>query len=222
MIPLKKNYYMVLDTETANAFDDPLVYDVGFAVIDKKGNIYETFSYVVKEVFYGMRDVMQSAYYAAKIPKYEKDIVEGKRIVAPFAVIRAKIVEILNKYQITAVIAHNARFDLNALNTTQRYLTKSKYRYFFPYGTQIWDSLAMARTTIGKQITYKIWCKERGYITRNGMPRLTAEVLYRFITQDETFDESHTALEDVLIELLIFVRCVRQHKKMQRTYWRTA
>ena len=44
---MKKNYYIVLDTETANAFDDPLVYDVGFVIIDKKGNIYETFSYVV-------------------------------------------------------------------------------------------------------------------------------------------------------------------------------
>lgn len=216
-----KNYYLVIDTETANGLDEPLTYDIGFAVIDKKGNIYETFSYIVSEVFFGMRDVMQSAYYATKIPKYEKDIAEGKRVVAPFAVIRAKVIEMLNKYQITAVIAHNARFDVTALNTTQRYLTKSKYRYFFPYGTQIWDSLAMARTTIGRQPTYKMWCKERGYITRNGMPRLTAEVLYRFITQDETFDESHTALEDVLIELLIFVRCVRQHKKMQRTYWST-
>lgn len=218
----RKNYYLVIDTETANGLEQPLTYDIGFAVTDKKGNIYETFSYVVSEIFYGMRDVMQSAYYAAKIPKYEKDIADGKRIVARFAAIRAKIVETLDKYQITAVIAHNARFDLTALNTTQRYLTKSKYRYFFPYGTQIWDSLAMARTTIGKQITYKLWCKERGYTTKNGMPRLTAEVLYRFITHDETFDESHTALEDVLIERLIFVRCVRQHKPMQRTYWKAA
>jgi DNA polymerase III epsilon subunit-like protein len=215
-----KNYYLVIDTETANGLDEPLTYDIGFAVTDKKGNIYETFSYIVSEVFYGMRDVMQSAYYATKIPKYEEDIANGKRVVAPFAVIKAKVIEMLNKYQITAVIAHNARFDVTALNITQRYLTKSKYRYFFPYGTQIWDSLAMARTTIGRQPTYKMWCKERGYITRNGMPKLTAEVLYRFITQDETFDESHTALEDVLIELLIFVRCVRQRKKMQRTYWK--
>ena len=217
-----KSYYLVIDTETANGLDCPLVYDVGFAVIDKKGNIYETFSYVVKEVFYGMRDVMQTAYYATKIPKYEEDIKSGKRIVAPFAVIRAKVIEMLNKYQITAVIAHNMRFDYNALNNTERYLTKSKYRYFLPFNTPIWCSLAMARTTIGRQPTYKIWCKERGYTTRNGMPRLTAEVLYRFITQDETFDESHTALEDVLIELLIFVRCIRQHKKMQRTYWKVA
>ena len=31
-----KNYYIVLDTETANGLDDPLTYDIGFAVIDMK------------------------------------------------------------------------------------------------------------------------------------------------------------------------------------------
>ena len=218
----KKNYYLVIDTETANGLDEPLVYDIGFAVIDKKGNIYETFSYVVSDVFYGMRDVMQTAYYAEKIPRYEADIAEGKRTVASFLTIRKKIAEILNKYQITAVMAHNMRFDLNALNTTTRYLTKSRYRYFFPYKTQIWCTLAMAKSLIAKQKTYKIWCKERGYVQKNGTPRLTAEILHRFFTQDETFDESHTALEDVLIEIWIFVRCMRQHKPMQRTYWKTA
>lgn len=218
----KKNYYLVIDTETANGLEQPLVYDVGFAIIDKKGNIYETFSYIVYDIFCQMKDLMQTAYYAEKISQYEQDLKDGKRIIATFDTIRRKVWEILAKYQITAVIAHNARFDLNALNTTQRYLTKSKYRYFFPYNTQIWDSLAMAKSTIAKQVIYKMWCKERGYITRNGQPRLTAEILYRFITHDETFNESHTALEDVLIELLIFVRCVRQHKAMQRTYWKTA
>ena len=36
----KKKFYMVLDTETANGLDDPLVYDIGFAIIDKKGQVY--------------------------------------------------------------------------------------------------------------------------------------------------------------------------------------
>ena len=33
--------YVVLDTETANSIDCPLVYDVGFEVIDSKGRVYE-------------------------------------------------------------------------------------------------------------------------------------------------------------------------------------
>ena len=42
----RKHYHIVLDTETTNGFDDPFVYDCGFAVVDKKGNVYEKFSFV--------------------------------------------------------------------------------------------------------------------------------------------------------------------------------
>ena len=34
-----KDYYLVLDVETANSTNDPLVYDLGFAVCDRKGKI---------------------------------------------------------------------------------------------------------------------------------------------------------------------------------------
>ena len=32
----RKNYYLVYDTETTNGFDDPIVYDIGGAIIDKR------------------------------------------------------------------------------------------------------------------------------------------------------------------------------------------
>ena len=41
----RKKYFLVVDVETANSLDDPMVYDVGFLVGDKQGNIYE------KEIF---------------------------------------------------------------------------------------------------------------------------------------------------------------------------
>jgi DNA polymerase III epsilon subunit-like protein len=144
----------------------------------------------------------------------------GERKLVTLATAQSIIAYNLKKFNISAVIAHNMRFDYNALNTTLRYLTKSQKRYFLPYNTTIWCSLAMARTTIGKQKTYQLWCKENGYITRNNQPRLTAEILYRYITDNNDFIESHTGLEDVLIEKEIFAHCIRQHKKMQRTYWK--
>jgi hypothetical protein len=52
------------------------------------------------------------------------------------------------------------------------------------------------------------------------VPRFTAEILYRYITDNLEFTESHTGLEDTLIEKEIFAYCVRQKKKMQRTYWK--
>ena len=50
-IDKRKHYILVLDTETANSLDDPLVYDIGFAVADTKGHIYERFSFIVIKVF---------------------------------------------------------------------------------------------------------------------------------------------------------------------------
>ena len=46
-IDKRKNYYMVFDTETSNSLDDPIMYDLGGAIIDKKGQVYETFSFII-------------------------------------------------------------------------------------------------------------------------------------------------------------------------------
>ena len=220
---MEKNYYLMLDTETANGLDCPIVYDIGFAVIDKKGNVYESYSFVVYEVFCKMKDLMQTAYYKEKIPMYEKDLTEGKRKIATYKTIKTIIANLCKKYNIVAIVAHNARFDYKSTVNTQRYLTKSKYRYFLPYGIPIWCTLTMARQTIAKQPTYKMWCKENGFTTKNGAVRLTAEVLYRFITQDIGFTESHTGLEDVMIEKEIFTKILRQHKKIDKSpFKRTA
>ena len=40
-IDRRKTYYLVFDTETTNSMDDPIVYDIGGAVVDKNGNNVE-------------------------------------------------------------------------------------------------------------------------------------------------------------------------------------
>ena len=220
------HYIIVADTETCNGvmidekldLSDSLVYDLGFAVVDKRGHVYETYSFVIKEVFYGMKEVMRSAYYANKIPRYEKEINEGTRKVVSFFEARKTLLDTMAKYNTNTIAAHNARFDYNALNVTQRYLTKSKYRYFFPYTTEFWDTLKMARQTIGKQKSYRLFCEMNNYMTKHKVPqvRLTAEILHRYLTGNKNFEESHTGLEDVLIEKDILAHCFRQHKAMKK------
>lgn len=212
----RKNYYIVLDTETTNGFDDPIVYDCGFAVVDKKGNVYEHFSFVNREVFCNMKDLMQSAYYANKIPMYWEQIKKGERKITSYYMIRKTLHDVCKKYNVKAIMAHNMRFDYRATSTTQRYLTKSKYRWFLPYGIEIWDTLKMAQDTICKQTMYKEWCHKNGYVTKNNRPQATAEVLYKYISGNENFIESHTGLEDVLIEKEIFAHCMAQHKPMRK------
>lgn len=215
-IDRRKSYYMVFDTETSNGLDDPIVYDIGFAIVDKKGNVYEAKSFVIYETFCKMKDLMQSAYYADKIPNYIEQIERGERKIVRFATAKKIMRELCEKYNIKAIMAHNARFDYKATATTQRYLTKSKYRFFLPYGIELWDTLKMARDTICKQTMYKEWARKNGYVTKNNQVKATAEILYRYISGNNDFVESHTGLEDVLIEKEIFAHCMRQHKSMRK------
>ena len=219
-IDKRKRYIAVIDTETANTLEEPLVYDIGWAIVNKQGKVYCTRSYLVKEIFCDERELMQSAYYAEKIPMYLADIQNGKRKIVPFALIRRIFKRDCERYNCKTACAHNARFDLNALNTTQRFLTKSKYRYFFPYGMEIWDTMKMAQDVICQMPTYKRFCSLcPEYTLPNGNPRKTAEILYRFIIHDDTFKENHTGLEDVLIEKDILAYCYARHKKMNRLCW---
>lgn len=222
----RRNYYLMLDTETANTFKDEkgldrasaLVYDFGFAVVDKWGNIYERYSFVTSEVFYDLADVMQSAYYSNKLPQYYEDIEKGERTVATLYEIRKTLCELCEAYEVRAIVAHNASFDYGVCNSTQRYITKSKYRYFFPRGIEIWDTLKMSRQVFTKNENYIAFCETNGYMTKHKTPRvkLTAEVIYRFLTNDLDFVESHTALEDVEIETLIFAECMKKASEIEK------
>lgn len=199
--------YIMLDTETANSIDDPLCYDIGFAVIDEDGVVYEEHSYVVAEIFMD-KELMSSAYFANKIPQYMEQLENGTRRMARLNTIRKVLAETMRKYGTNIVVAHNARFDYKSTAKTQRYLTGSKYRYFLPYGTEVWDTLKMAREVLKTDEDYENFCYENNYLTKRGCRRYTAEILYRFFTNDINFVESHTGLEDVMIEKVIFTECL--------------
>lgn len=220
-IDKRKKYYMVLDTETCPIDrecqditpDNMLVYDIGYAIVDKKGNVYKSGSYIISDVFFKeFYTKMQSSYYSAKIPQYMQDIGEGKRKVKTWAEISFILRDTIQEYQVKAIVAHNARFDFGALKNTKEYLNQYA---MLPYMTW-YDSLKMAKSVMAEMPTYKQFCQDNNYITAKGNVRLTAEVLYRFISQDNAFIESHTALEDVLIEKEILAYCFKQHKKMSK------
>ena len=224
-IDYRRHYVLVLDTETANTArtedgkldtSSVLMYDCGWSIVDTKGNVYKEQSFVNRDIFVYERELMNSAYYGWKIPRYVEDLRNGKRKMASTYEIRKAMLADMELYHITEVVAHNARFDRDALDTIQRWTTKSKYRHWFPYGTEIWDTMKMARDVIHKMPTYRRFCEENGFLTANGRLSATAENLYRFIIKDPTFVESHTGLEDVQIEREIMFYCFRQHKKMRK------
>ena len=90
------NYRMVLDTETCPLDRDlqevnpsnMWAYDIGWAIVDKRGKVYKTASFVNADIFLGEKQLMKSAYYAEKIPKYWEQIKNGERVLTSWYNIR--------------------------------------------------------------------------------------------------------------------------------------
>lgn len=220
-------YRVVLDTETCpldKDFEgvDPnnmWVYDVGYAIVDKRGKVYRERSFINADIFLNEKLLMNSSYYANKIPQYWEDIKSGKRVLTSFYNIRKTLLEDIAEFEVEEIYAYNMRFDYLSLNNTERWLTKSQYRYFLTKDLVICDIMKMARDVIAPMPTYKRFCEEHGYMTKNNRVQLKAETVYKFITKDLDFIESHTGLEDVMIEKEILAYCYRQHKAMRKKLW---
>lgn len=222
-------FFIGVDTETSNSLisennkldlSQSLIYDVGWMVIDSEGTPYLKRSFVVAEIFLD-KELMDTAYFKDKIPQYWEEIKSGKRQLKRFKNIWFQFLKDAKQYNVKHVFAHNAYFDWKALTNTIRYLTGSERRFFFPYRIEMWDTLKMSKDVLGENEDYTRFCKENNYLTKHSTPknRLTAEILYRFISGDNDFTESHTGLEDVEIEVEIFKYCLATKKDCKKALW---
>lgn len=207
---MTNKYAIVLDTETANSLDDPMIYDVGWAIIDLEARRpVKVRSFAVQEVFNDPQ-LMNSAFYAAKYPFYLKEIENGTRQLVKLYEVKHTLQVDCDTYGIKQIYAHNAIFDWKSCTRSQRYLTSSRFRYFFPYGVEICDTLKMAHDALIHDEDYKAYCLENGFMTKHKVPRvrLNAETIYRYISGNICFNEMHMGLADVMIEKDILFLCL--------------
>ena len=222
----RKKYIMVLDVETTNnqigvknAPNDGLVYDIGFTIADKKGNVYVKRSFAIKEIF-DWKELMDTAYYKNKLPMYFEKLKKGIMEKVSIWEARKRVKSAMEYFGITEVYAYNASFDYTTLNNTVRYISGSGCRWFFPYGTQVCDIWHIACQVLGTQKTFQ-WenvRNERGNLITN------AERMFAYLSQEFDFQEEHTGLADAIVETQILARCFKSHKsidkKINRACWR--
>ena len=210
----KKKFVLVVDVEGSGR---GFVYDVGFAVADLHGNVYDTFSGIVSETIIGMPAEMATAYYAEKLPMYAERLNRGEIVCVGLHTIREKVFEVMEQYNINTVAAYNVTYDKNALNRTIARVSNDTVTSFFPDGTVFWDIWGMACETILQRKAYKNAAIEKGWVSEKGNIRSGAEYAYRYISGDDMFEEEHTGLADVLIEVNILAATIATRKKMTRT-----
>ncbi|MCD8201879.1 MAG: hypothetical protein LUD47_07435 [Clostridia bacterium] len=210
----KKHYFVVLDTETTNTIEQPICYDIGWTITDRNGDIFLKRSFIIGEIFLDEKSMMQSAYYAEKIPQYWEDIKAGTRKIKSIFSIKKTLKQDMKKFKTIKVGGYNTSFDKRALNNTIRWITKSKFRWFFPFKTEFFDIWNMACQTILNTPSFIKYAVKNHFISPSNNIITNAEVCYAFINNTPDFKESHTALEDCIIETAILKKCYRTHKKM--------
>ena len=208
-----EKYVLVVDTETANSIEYPLPYDFGWAVVDTEtGEIMEEASYLCREIFLN-KEMMDSAYFSEKVPKYWEDVAKGTRKINALMTIRKKVRACMKKYNIHQVCAYNMGFDKRATINDTRYVTDNFIKWFFPVKTEFICIWHMACTSFLNTSEYINFAKTHGFVSKAGNIQTSAEVAYRYLKNDPDFEESHTGLEDVKIEVEIMMNCLKTGRK---------
>lgn len=132
----KKNYYLTLDTETCTlpfanelcknekqkqtvAIAKPIVYDIGWTICDRQGNIIKRASYLVQESFFS--HIFETAYYKNKRPIYMDRLANGLIKTSNWNDIIDELIEDLSFVEIAC--AYNACFDFKkAIPFTERWI----------------------------------------------------------------------------------------------------
>lgn len=134
---MKKKYYLTLDTETASlpfidklctnekqrkklAIAKPLVYDIGWVIIDRKGEKVKKENFLIQETFF-VPSIFNTAYYRDKRPIYMELLQKGEIVTANWNNVVDILLEDLRSVDIST--AYNAPFDFKkSIPFTEKYI----------------------------------------------------------------------------------------------------
>ena len=209
----KERYLMFIDTETIGSLyvvESVLPFEIGMKVLDLETmKVVKEKSYLVRK-FFNNKFIMLSTFSATKYPNYFEKLENDKRYKTMSVNDISKDIEkTIQRYGIKIMVAHNGNFDKTAMS-----------RLFEEFGVNnpfkkldLLDTMEMSKViTFSKY--YTNYCienkdrlnsmKESCFITNSGRVRTTAQAIYCYISNNSQFEEAHTGLEDIDIEIEIF------------------
>ena len=259
----RHHYFLILDCETATvpfikeldsaaqkkiSLTYPLIYNIGWKIVDSKGREYNRRSFLISEVF-SNPDLFNTAYYKDKRPLYVSALCRKSIDIVTWFQARAKLIADIEKVE--AIGAYNAAFDYyRAIRFTDRFIEKSYSTNFAEWYEQqrakivnvparkgkskskssnqkedftfhgikvpIFDIWFLACKYLMNTNKYRNYCLSNNHLSESGKYYSTsAETAYRFIKQDEEFNEAHTAIEDADIESEILAHILKRKGKIE-------
>ena len=164
----RRKYYMVLDCETATlpfakdmteeqrknvAIAKPLIYDLGWKIIDRYGNVYNTENFLISEIF-SVPSIFDTAYYAEKRPIYLEKLKNGEIILTDWQTAMTAFLADLDVVE--AVGAYNSMFDFKkAIPFTELYINKlysADYHNWLNWQAKSCEWLANGGKPTGNQV----------------------------------------------------------------------
>lgn len=209
----KERYLMFIDTETIgtlNVKESILPFEIGMKILDTETmKVVKEKSYLVRK-FFNNKYIMLSTFSATKYPNYFEKLENDKRYKTMSVNDISKDIEkTIQRYAIKIMVAHNGNFDKTAMA-----------RLFEDFGVNnpfenidLLDTMELSKIiTFSKD--YANYClenkdrlnsmKDSCFITNSGRVRTTAQAIYCYISNNSQFEEAHTGLEDIDIEIEIF------------------
>ena len=257
----KKKIYLMLDCETATlpfadeiagdnperkkriAIAKPLIYDIGWTITNRKGEIKESKQFLIAETF-SVPAVFNTAYYKEKRPIYLEMLRKNETSIKPWDEVIDLLIADMGK--VDGVGAFNSMFDFKkAIPFTELYIRelyspnyyqweqiqrKSAARIadgernqpnpnfeaeifrFRGHEYPLFDMWGLATTHLLNNSTYKNKCLEHSMLTNSGtFFKTSAESTFRYLCDKYDVVESHTALDDAIIESYILSKVAKKH-----------
>ena len=209
----KERYLLFVDTETIGSLfvkESVLPFEIGTKIYDtEKQKVVREKSYLIRK-FFNNKFIMLSTFSATKYPKYFEKLESDKRYKNCSVNDMAQELErVIQRYNIKIMVAHNGNFDKCAIaRLCEEFGIENPTKKL-----DLLDTMELSKIiTFSKD--YANYCienqnvknsiNESAFITNSGRVRTTAQAIYSFITKNPTFEEAHTGLEDIDIEIEIF------------------
>ena len=205
---IQKKIILTLDTEACDLAGN--VYDVGYTIHNRKGEILTTYNALVAEIFTDASKMM-GAFYARKLfTHYAPMLDRGDIALVSWADIVAQIQSDVSTFGVNVLAAYNLGFDRRVMRQTNSLLGNGA---ILP-AMDMLDIWQFACETKLSTLTYKQIAKQNGWVSQAGNIRTGAEYAYRFCSGDHGFIEDHTALSDAIIETDILTACYSSKKSV--------
>ena len=209
----KERYLLFVDTETIGSLfvkESVMPFEIGTKVYDtEKKQVVREKSYLIRK-FFNNKFIMLSTFSATKYPEYFKKLENDKRYkTCSVKDVAQDLEKIIQRYNIKIMVAHNGNFDKCAIaRLCEEFGVENPIKKI-----DLLDTMELSKIiTFSKD--YANYCienkdilnsiNESAFITNSGRVRTTAQAIYSYITKNPHFEEAHTGLEDIDIEIEIF------------------